>query len=200
MADGPTVSARLTAAQAEARRASEQVRRTSAARLTELLCLAPAERLAHLDETDLIDADRAALRRSLQASLPRGRGPSQQRFRFRFRLRGPRTRRLAARILRLGLNPEIVLPLLLVVAWLGLAWTRTAYVATLTRDVPVRRPGNDGRLVAVVLPKGLSGNVGLGWNGVPRLRHWLPGHGYVTVPLPTDAIAWGQPGRTQAHP
>lgn len=77
MAEGPTVSARLSAAQGEACRAADQVRRVSAARLAELLRLPPAERLCHLDEPGLVEADRAALRRSVQASLPRRRRPSR---------------------------------------------------------------------------------------------------------------------------
>lgn len=198
MAEGPTVSARLSAAQGEACRAADQVRRVSAARLAELLRLPPAERLCHLDEPGLVEADRAALRRSVQASLPRRRRPS--RYRFRVRLRGPRARRLSARVVRLVLTPEIMLPLLLAVAWLGLAWTHTAHIATLIRDVPIRLAGDDGHLVETALPKGAVAIVGLGWNGVPRLRHWLPGRGYETVPLPPDAIAWGWPSRIRAAP
>ena len=198
MAEGPIVSARLSAAQGEARRAADEVRRVSAARLAELRLLPPAERLSRLDEPGLVEADRAALRRSVQACLPRARRPS--RYRFRYRLRSPRARRLAARIVRLGLTPEIVLPLVLAVAWLGLAWTHTAHIATLIRDVPVRLAGDDGHLVEAVLPKGSVAVVGSGWNGVPRLRHWLPRWGYETVPLPPDAIAWGWPSRVQAAP
>lgn len=193
MTDGPIVSARLTAAKAEARRATDQVRHTSAARLAELLRLPAAERLAHLDDAVLVAADRTILRRSLQVSLPRTR----RRARFLIPLRGPRARRLVAGVVRLGLTLEIVVPLLIAAAWLGLAWSRTAHIATLTRDVPIRLVADDGRVVDAILRSGHAHIMGRDWNGMPQWRHWLPGRGYETVTLPPNAIVWGRSSRRQ---
>ncbi|MGU3662252.1 hypothetical protein [Methylobacterium fujisawaense] len=192
MADSTVVASRLAAAQAQTRRATVKVRRASAAHLTGLLRLSPTERIGHLDDTELVTTDRAALRRSIQASAFQVNF-SRARHRVRLWPRGARGRRLIAGFARALLTPEIALLPLLVAIWLGFAWNRTAHIATFTRDVPILRAGPDGRMHRVVLPRGGSVIVHRGWDGTLSARRWLPGWGYESVPLAPNTIVWGWP-------
>jgi hypothetical protein len=47
-----------------------------------------------------------------------------------------------------------------------------------------------GNSIDAALPSGRRIIVRVGWDGVYRLRHWIPKNGYETVAIPDDAIEW----------
>jgi hypothetical protein len=191
MAMESVVTSRVSAARAQAREAKKKVHRASAARLMELARLPPDERMEHLDDPDLTLADRVTLRRSLQAGLSRRRS-------YRFWPSGQRSRRWAVNLACPILRLEISVPLLLATVWLALAWHRTAWPATLTRDVHIRIMKEDGQIGRGVLQRGRAAIVQPVWGGGLLLRRWDPSWGYETVALPPDAIAWGWPNAPQS--
>ncbi len=100
-----TVQDRVRDAQEAERAAARRVREASRTRLTELLRLAPHERMAHLDDSALTGPDRVGLRRSIQATLAKPR----RRWWLQSRLLA-RGRRLGIALLRGALHPAVLIP------------------------------------------------------------------------------------------
>jgi hypothetical protein len=185
MADLHTVvEARLKAAQGAARDANERSRRRSATRLKEILRLPPSDRLSCFDDPALAPEDQAALRRSIKEELVRPK------WRAHLRRSCVHGTRLMTRLFQPVLSLEIMLPAAAFAVWLAIAWGQSAHIAILTRTVPIRMLTDEGYWVDTALPSGRKIIVRLGWDGVYRLRHWIPGRGYETVPVPADAIEW----------
>lgn len=173
--NGPAAAVRR--AQAEAEAAERAVVEVSARRLVECLRLAPTERLGCLDDPDLVVADRARLRQTLQAGLRR---PLSARiWPRRWRPFGRRTykrlRGLALGLIALG-------------AIYGLATMQNTEPATLNRQVEVRLQYPNGITRDGALPKGISllvRRLDVTW---AEARQWRVREGYITTRVPISAL------------
>jgi hypothetical protein len=175
-----TVDVRLKSANGAARRAAERLREISAARLAELFRLPPGERFDHLEDGALVQADRAALRQSIRKEIVRSKSA---------RLRAAVWREVSAAthsLLRSLSKLEIVASTVIVAAWLALAWSNTGHRATLARPVQFLTEDQSGAHSNLLLPAGARVVVKRGWDGVYRVRHWVPLRGYETFRLPPD--------------
>lgn len=125
-----TVQDRVRDAQEAERAAARRVREASRTRLTELLRLAPHERMAHLDDSALTGPDRVGLRRSIQATLAKPR----RRWWLQGRLLA-RGRRLGIALLRGALHPAVLIPLVIAGGWFELARRATPQIGRTLRPL-----------------------------------------------------------------
>lgn len=179
MGRGPIVDGQVT----QARRAADAIvarnRAASEARLKTLLRLAPAERFAHLDDSELRPEQRTALRRSLRRHLPR----------FGRRLprlwpRRARVRNWTSSLLRALLTFEISVPVLLAIVWAIMAWHNTTHWMHLTHAVRFDVERGDGQSETYTAGPGKT-IVRYGWDGVPRTVLDLRDGAQIVVRLPS---------------
>lgn len=137
--------------------------------------LSPQARLAHINDIDLVAADRAILRRSVQAQLP------IRRLRWRWR-RSWLARRswlddLSQATFATGLACAALSILFVTAGW----WTTaTAYIHPETEEIRFRMP-EDG-LLWLPIPAGTKFGVQQR-NGILTQRLWLHGRGYAWTQL-----------------
>ncbi|KTS10682.1 hypothetical protein SB2_05880 [Methylobacterium radiotolerans] len=169
-----TVQDRLRGAREAERAAARRVREASRARLTELLRLAPRERLTHLDDPALTGPDRVSLRRSIQAAFTRPR----RRWWPQGRLLA-RGRRLGVALLRGALHPAVLVLLVIAGGWFELARRATPQIGRTLRPLVTDLSEQRGFVTTYTLPvnvwvpiERLDGN--LAW-----IRIWEPKQGFV---------------------
>lgn len=180
---GPDLA--LRQARAEAAAAERAVATASAQRLTECLGLVPADRIRHLDDPDLIPADRVALRRSLEASLvpERRRSLLPQLWR-----RGGLRRRLGSAMIRAALSPLAIGLIVIGGPWLALSWQNTRPLAVLTQKGVATFRLPDGSEQILALSKGSTVLVFDRTVADPVIGVWYPRLGYATAAVPRAAL------------
>ncbi|SDO46041.1 hypothetical protein SAMN05216360_12356 [Methylobacterium phyllostachyos] len=175
----PIVDGQVTQARRDADAAVARNHAASETRLKALLCLAPAERFAHLDDADLRPEHRTALRRSLRPHLRRSRRrlPRLWPWPRRARLRAWTSRLLAALAAF-----EISVPVALALAWAIMTWHNTTHWMVLTRAVQfdVTRAGGTTEPYTAGPGKTI---VRYGWDGVPRTTLALRDGTWIAVAL-----------------
>ncbi|SFT26636.1 hypothetical protein [Methylobacterium sp. yr668] len=142
-----TVQDRLRAAKEAERAAARRVREASRARLTELLRLAPRERLTHLDDPALTGPDRVSLRRSIQAAFARPR----RRWWPQGRLLA-RGRRLGVALLRGAFHPAVLVLLVIAGGWFELARRATPQVGRSVYPLTTILTRPDGSRMSYTFP------------------------------------------------
>ena len=180
---GPDLA--LRKARAEAAAAERAVAAASAQRLKECLALAATERIRHLDDPDLVQADRITLRRSLEVSLvPERRSiPVPRLLR-----RGQWSRRTRSFLIRATLSPLMIGLIVVGGPWLYVSWQNTRPLATMTQRglVAFRLP--DGREEYLDLPKGMTVTVFDRSAAEPVIGRWYPRLGYATAAVPRTSL------------
>lgn len=175
----------LRQAQAEAAVDERSVTDVSAQLLDKFLALAPAERLRHIEDPDLVSADRVTLRSSLEASLV----PERRRIRLpRLWRRGQFARRLRSCLIRAVLSPLMIGLIVVGGPWLAVSWQNTRPLATLTDKglFAFRLP--NGREEYLKLSKGSTVTVFDATAADPVIGLWYPRLGYGTASVPRAAL------------
>ncbi|RDJ20277.1 hypothetical protein DWF00_19960 [Bosea caraganae] len=137
--------------------------------------LSPQARLAHINDVDLVAADRATLRRSVQVQLP------IRRLRWRWR-RSWLARRswlddLSQATFATGIACAALSILFVTAGWQA---TATAYIHSETEEIPFRMP--EGGLLRMKIPAGTKFGIKQR-NGIATERLWIPGRGYAWTQL-----------------
>jgi len=168
------VDARLRGAEEAERSAARRVGQNSRVRLTELLQLAPRERMAHLEDAALIGPDRVRLRRSIQAAFAKPR----RRWWPRGRILA-RGRRLGIALLRGALHPAVLALLVIAGGWFELARRATPRIERSVYPLTAILSRPDGFRMTYTLPANT-------WVPVERLegdlawvRVWNEKQGYL---------------------
>lgn len=172
---------RLAGARKRLEHAENEVRRVSEQRLTELMNKSERERFEALDDPDLTKPDRAKLRRSIAASLRRGRmklfvvrgGFWWRRVSRWLRYRGPATVAVAA----------VVIPLCFLTA---VAWRNTGEVFLVPNTGTMDWTLPSGAVEQTTLKIG-DRLVVIRRSGKSHLvRRWIPEKGYATSQFESD--------------
>ncbi len=168
------VDDRLRGAEEAERAAARRVGKNSRVRLTELLRLAPRERMAHLEDPALIGPDRVRLRRSIQAAFAKPRR--------RWWPRGQilaRGRRLGIALLRGALHPAVLALLVIAGGWFELARRATPQIGRTMSPLATDLSEQRGFVTTYTIPAN-------SWVPVERLerdlawvRMWEPRQGYL---------------------
>ena len=172
-----SLSARFDAAESRVKAAEAEVRRASKSRLADLLKLPVKQRFQQLEDPVLTPQDRLKLRRSIEASLPRGRS-----FRIPFARQGllrrskqwlRSTPRLAVTIVA-GSVPGL---------FVALAGKNTYQTTLLTEPLPLEwtLPNGSHELKAMLAGGNLAVRPVDSTSAVAR--RWIPGKGYATAPV-----------------
>jgi hypothetical protein len=168
------VHAQYRAARARLRAADDDVSRASRDRLVELMKLSDRERFVHFEDPALTPQDRAWLRRSIAAALPK----PQMRL-FGRVLPGFFRRRLRLQFI-LAKTP-VAAAVMILGAWAMMSWLNTGELIAFNRAVNLEWSFPSGAVgtysltpadrVVVVHRPGLS----------TFYRRWYPGKGYATA-------------------
>lgn len=176
----PSPAERIAQAGEQDAAAKADIAAASAKRLAELLERPPAERLAGFEERYLTNEDRAKLRRSLTASMPR-RGSNPVRGFWR-------APKLEGTIGRALMSPLTILFTLTGASWLAMALWSTPSTVQLGQRGMSMFTTPDGRAVPVALPAGtLLPVVGTRDDQV-LVRLWVERVGYATGSVPRSAV------------
>lgn len=151
----------------------------SAQRLANYLKLVPTQRLGYLDDPDLVPADRAHLRQSLQAGLRRP---------FRVKLWSWRSRLSWRTAFKRLWGPA--LGLVTLAGIYGVATWQNAEPASLNRQVEVRLQYPNGTTREGALPRGVSLLVRRLDATSAEARQWRAHEGYITFLVPISALTF----------
>jgi hypothetical protein len=172
------LQAQYASTRARLHQADDDVRRTSRARLTELMNLPPGERLAHLRDPALTTEDSASLERSVAAQLSRPRSPA---------VRHTSTNRLGIQLgcslTSLAVNTVVMVPLCL---WAALAWSNTATLYEVGQPLDVKWKYPSGAIRPYTIAPGVKVPLVHRWGTTSYFRYWVAGQGYLTAKA--DAI------------
>ncbi|KPF67392.1 hypothetical protein IP69_13730 [Bosea sp. AAP35] len=161
---------RVARARADAKAADRRLELASRSRLKELMQLAPRERLAHINDVDLIPSDRTRLRRAVQAQLPLKR------------LRLPRKLSSLSLVSWLGRLDEATFVRGTALSVLFIAFGVAGWWTTATAHIL-----RESEEINFVMPEGWRSQMKIPANtklatlqrgGVLRTRLWLHGRGY----------------------